>query len=175
MRLIIPPTDYLDEFKESEMIATNDEVIARIPMANLKAEEWFGLVDYSSFSDHFLRAVVGNRKFDQDKRSCLLSNLVTVSDEAFAILVCENNIEKWIDMHKRNDRKQSNVVPKYTNGGKSNNSNGTSKRNKGWSMLGTKRYVELYQVVTMWRKQNERRIFEEEYLKKKKIFKQIKD
>ena len=62
--------------------------------------------------------------FDQDKRNHLLSRFVTVSDEAYALLVCENNLEKWFDMYKRQDRKKSDVVPKYTNGGKSNHTNG---------------------------------------------------
>ena len=47
----------------------------------------------SKFCDHFLRAVVGHGRFDCDKKESILSNWITVSDEAFAMLVGENNID----------------------------------------------------------------------------------
>lgn len=160
-------TDYLNTFKETNFISNNEEVAERIPLLQMVVEDWFDVTDCSMFCDHFIRAVVGHRKFDQDKRNCLLSTFVTVSDEAYALLVCENNLEKWIDMYKRRDKKSSSVAPKYTNGGKSNNLNASSRRNKGWSVSGTKRYVELYRFVTAQRKQKDRQLAEQAYMNAK--------
>jgi hypothetical protein len=159
--------DYLNDFKETNAIATHDEVVAKVPLVKHSVEEWFAQAGCSEVCDHFIRAVVGHRKFDQDKRTYLVSTFVTISDEAFCLLVCENNLEKWLDMYKREDRKQSNVVPKYTNGGRSNNANGSSRRNKGWSQTGTRRYVQLYEFVTNQRKTVNRKLAEKSYLMEK--------
>ena len=120
----------------------------KIPLVQNAVEDWFDVTNCADFCDHFIRAVVGHRKCYQDKINYLLSGFVTVSDEAYALFVCENNLEKWIDMHKCQDRKKSDVIPKYTNGGRSNHTNGSSRRNKEWSTSGTRWYVELYEFVT---------------------------
>ena len=44
-------------------------------------------INRSFACDHFLRAVVGHRRFDCDKKESILSNWITVSDEAFAMLL----------------------------------------------------------------------------------------
>ena len=160
-------TDYLNDYKETNLIATNEEVAVKVPLVQKPVEDWFDVTNCADFCDHFIRAVVGHRKFDQDKRNHLLSRFVTVSDEAYALLVCENNLEKWVDMYKRQDRKKSDVIPKYTNGGRSNHTNGSSRRNKGWSSSGTRRYVQLYEFVTAQRKQVDRKLAETNYKKAK--------
>lgn len=130
--------------------------------------EWINKGNRSKFCDHFLRAVVGHRRFDCDKKESILSNWITVSDEAFAMLVGENNIDRWIDMYRRDDKKKSDVIPRYTNGGKSQVRNGSSQRCKGWTVEGTKRYGQLYRLVEKERATIARQEFEEHYLKKKK-------
>ena len=130
--------------------------------------EWINKGNRSKFCDHFLRAVVGHRRFDCDKKESILSNWITVSDEAFAMLVGKNNIDRWIDMYRRDDKKKSDVTPRYTNGGKSQVQNGSSQRCKGWTVEGTKRYGQLYCLVEKERATIARQEFEEHYLKKKK-------
>ena len=39
------------------------------------------------------------------------SNWITVSDEAFAMLVGKNNIDRWIDMYRRDDKKNRMSFP----------------------------------------------------------------
>ena len=72
--------------------------------------EWINKGNQLKFCDHFLRAVVGHRRFDCDKKE-ILSNWITVSDEAFAMLVGENNIDRWIDMYRRDDKKNRMSFP----------------------------------------------------------------
>ena len=84
------------------------------------------------------------------------------------MLVGENNIDQWIDMYRRDDKKKSDVIPRYTNGGKSQVRNGSSQRCKGWTVEGTKRYGQLYCLVEKERATISRQEFEEDYLKKKK-------
>ena len=122
-------------------------------------EGWCDKSDYGKFCDHFLRAVV----------NIMLSKLSTVSDEAFALLVCENNMERWIDMYARTDRKSSEVIPKYTNGGRSQVGNGSSQRCKGWSVEGTRRYNAIFRYVAALRASTSRKDFEVHYLEDKKL------
>ena len=81
----------MNDYKEDNLIATNEEVAVKVPLVQSAVEDWFDVTNCADFCDHFIRAVVGHRKFDQDKRNHLLSRFVTVSDEAYALLVCENN------------------------------------------------------------------------------------
>ena len=90
----------MNDYKETNLIATNEEVAVKVPLVQNAVEDWFNVTNCAGFCDHFIRAVVGHRKFDQDKRNYLLSGFVTVSDEAYALLVCENNLEKWVEMYK---------------------------------------------------------------------------
>ena len=73
-------------------------------------------------------------------------------------------------MHRarRDDKKKSDVIPRYTNGGKSQVRNGSSQRCKGWTVEGTKQYGQLYRLVEKERATVSRQEFEEDYLKKKK-------
>src|SRR5690242_3921349 len=72
---------------------------------------------YYDFINYFIPPVIG--KMEYKKKSCVnvLSKYATVSDEAFAILCFENNIDTWIDMGVCGDTKTSKVPRKYTNGG----------------------------------------------------------
>ena len=75
--------NYLNEFKETNAIATHDEVVAKVPLVKHSvAEEWFAQADCSEVRDHFIRAVVGHQKFDKNKRIYLVSTFVTILDEA---------------------------------------------------------------------------------------------
>jgi hypothetical protein len=75
-------------------------------------------------------------------RKGLLRNCVTVSDEAFAILLLDNNMEKWREqVEEREDQENQNdggttVTTKYTASGRM------------WSRKGMSRFVEIYNVVS---------------------------
>ena len=142
--------------------------MTKVPLALYEVDEWFSKSNYADFCNHFVRAVVGHRKFDQEKAKVPLSSFVTVSDEAFALLICENNKEKWLDMYEKGDRKKSDVAPKYTNGGNCSNTNAYAERCKGWSTKGTERYGALYHHVQQIRRQQAWKRFEAEYLETKK-------
>jgi hypothetical protein len=123
-------------------------------------ERWF---ECRIFLRRFVKQVVStyewnnrilNTMFDPDK-------LCTVSDEAFALLVVENNYERWIDMYVQNDLKPpipqtqssdrkkkvlSNVKPYFTTGGNVYEEPPPSKT-KGWSQQGIDRFNELFKLV----------------------------
>lgn len=109
---------------------------------------------YANFVEYFLSAVIGKQDYNKVKHKSLLSSYATSSDESFALIVLENNIERWIDMHEQNNQKSSTVMPKYTNAGKTKyHQNGSSnQRYKGWSAKGLKRYNKLFELVRNDRK-----------------------
>ena len=53
---------------------------------------------YFEFIEYFLTSVVGKNCYKMYRCEKLLSEFTTVSDEALAILILENNIETWKDM-----------------------------------------------------------------------------
>ena len=61
--------------------------------------------------------VVGKKLFESLCWRQKVSQFVTVSDEALALLMYENNYERWTDMGKNGNWKSSAVRPKYTLGG----------------------------------------------------------
>ena len=76
-----------------------------------------------------------------------VSEIFSVSDEAFAILLLENNYEDYkmvYNLSRKVTRKES--KPKYT---KDTNLN---EKFKGWSRKGLKRYDDLVRIVTFQRR-----------------------
>ena len=118
---------------------------------------------YTTFFTRFIQAVVGPELFRQRIQDTQKDNeatlLCTVSDEAFALLLIENNRDRWTDIYdkhkgippqRRGDRTKqidSDIAPKYTHGGIRYSQN-TNKKSKGWNHEGIKRYNELFQLVT---------------------------
>ena len=86
---------------------------------------------YFKFIEYFIAPVVGKFFHKENRCERLISDYISVSDEAFAILIFENNYETWCDMVQRKDTKSSNVFCKYTNGGSSSGKNGSSRRYQG--------------------------------------------
>ena len=119
---------------------------------------------YTFFCDHLLGAVTGMKKFAKASRSRWISNIATISDEAFALVLLENNYEVWVDMQTRGVTKGSSVDPKYTNGGNSVG-NGRSRKYKGWSDEGIERYNELFDRVKKDRENNT--FFDRYYMEKR--------
>ena len=109
----------------------------------------------------------------------------TVSNEAFALLLLENQWDCWVNLYlesngvvtskKGQKRSYSNgtVVPKYTRGGvtytnpSSNEKVQTEEIQRGWSKNGIKRFNELFHIVKKDRKENP--LFIEQWLREEKI------
>ena len=92
-----------------------------------------------------LPACLNAKHWKRNKSSIVLSDFISISDEALAYIVLENNIEEWKDIAKGievRSRASKNRKTKYTHGG--NNSNGTR---KGWSVKGLKRFNEIFQEI----------------------------
>ena len=117
---------------------------------------------YTEFIDRFVRAVVGARRFDKIAERQTISNFVYVSDEAFALLIYENQEERWWDMF-RTGKKTSDKKGKYTDGGKSSKDIGRSRQGKGWDIGGLRRFNELCRKVQEDRKGTECTKFELDY------------
>ena len=120
---------------------------------------------YFDFIEYFVSAVIGKLRYKQNCCDALLSQYASVSDEAFAILIFENNLDAWVDMGLRKDTSGTQVPRKYTNGGNSKGELGSSQHNKGWSEQGLKRFNELFDQVKMNRLTSEAIVFEENFRK----------
>ena len=118
---------------------------------------------YFDFVEFFVSSVIGKACFKQNCCDNLLSQYATISDEAFAILIFENNLDAWIDMGVRKDTSGTEVPRKYTNGGRSKGEMASSQHNKGWSEQGLKRFNELFDKVKENRATPEAVIFEERF------------
>ena len=72
---------------------------------------------YADFFTLFVAPVVGKKKFEHQCYVQKLSEFVSVSNEALALLLYDNNYDRWLDMGKNKDWTMSSVRPKYTTGG----------------------------------------------------------
>jgi len=118
---------------------------------------------YFLFIEYFVSSVVGKIHYNLCKSYKLLSEFTTVSDEALAILIYENNLETWKDMACRKITKNSDVSRKYTNGGSSKGQVGSSRRYQGWSSSGMKRFNNLYNLVEKDCDSSHAKAFEESF------------
>jgi len=77
----------------------------------------------------------GKRKWNKFSHRKKMNEFVTYSDEAFALIVLENNADKWLQGASHPELKKH-ELPKaiYTEGGDSGNK---------WTLAGQRRYVEL--------------------------------
>ena len=72
---------------------------------------------YHDFAEYFISGVVGKQVFVKRSWKLPFSKFVSVSDEAFALLVFENNYDRWLDMACCDNWNCSAVRPIYTTGG----------------------------------------------------------
>lgn len=103
---------------------------------------------YKWFCQSFIKCVIGYDKWETNFCKNLLSSYVLPSDEAFAILLFENNYDCWQDMYEKNDMKTSQVLNKWTNSGNNKGSKGKTIKHNGWSIEAYKRFNELFQMIT---------------------------
>lgn len=121
---------------------------------------------YEKFLDSFIKKVVTRAVWEGSKGNEHYVNIVTVSDEAFAIIALENGYEKWMDelAGKVNCDKKDKVNAKRVEEGKEILTNdqvgrpckytkgGTGTQGEqGWSPAGIARFNTIATVVTVWR------------------------
>ena len=124
------------------------------------------------FIKHFVKPVVGVVEFNNWIKDMKRppDALFTRTDEAFALLMLENNWERWIDIFKLSDNRIppvkrhrdggekvsiSQVKPLYTEGGISYSDNSSSSSNtkgRGWSEKGRIRFNQIMEMVDKSRK-----------------------
>ena len=110
---------------------------------------------YKDFISFFVSGVVGIRRFDRNKCQNLYRPYVTISDEAFTVLTLENNWERWSDMAKKDDWKDSMVPSKWTTSKEKRQPKNRNKENptpqarcyRGWSAQGLARYNQLFEEI----------------------------
>ena len=95
--------------------------------------------------EHLLGHVIGKREWDMKKCFHMVSDHVSISDEAYTLLLLENVYEKWlkIKQHQQPGEKRTIVKGKYTDPEKG----ASNEKYKGWTVDGIQRYNQLYQKV----------------------------
>ena len=118
---------------------------------------------YALFMRRFVKQVVGSHEWDSRILDPTLdpNKLCSVSDEAFAHIVIENNYSRWYNMYMRNDfriplpmpqgedkskKVLSNTKPKFTTGGNVYDDPPETKT-KGWSQAGIDRFNEIFKDI----------------------------
>lgn len=103
---------------------------------------------YFIFLDRFIRRVVGCNKFNREAAVMLLDDFVMLTDEAFAMLVYENQEERWTRMFDEK-LKRLPMAAKFTDGGGGKNREklGRNRKNQGWSPEGIERFNQLCEIV----------------------------
>lgn len=115
----------------------------------------------SFFLYHFLPAVVGKNKWKRQCAERSVSKIATISDEAFCIVLLENNIDYWgeVMMEKATNLPESETRPpsKYTFFGEKT----STRKFAGWSKAGLQRYNDLQDMVKKDRKTKDRAVVED--------------
>lgn len=93
-----------------------------------------------------LKSMISAKHWKMNKARLELSGLMTVADEALALVILENNYKEWIEKAKGNKIDKKNRLTKYTNKGLRHN--GTK---KGWSLSGLKRFNTIFKAIKLER------------------------
>jgi hypothetical protein len=99
------------------------------------------------FAREFLPCIVKRLVFRQFKLVNLLSEFVTISDEAFTLLLLENNVARWNAMFAAGKNKADNTMPsqKFQPVSEQQQSGGVNK--DGYSLKAAARYMEYYDYI----------------------------
>jgi len=120
------------------------------------------------FAREFVPCVVKRLYFRQNKYVDLFSEFVTVSDEAFTLLLLENNIVRWDAMSSAGISKSTDQMPpqkfhsadEKSNIGRKDTDKSVGK--DGYSVEAAIRYNEYYDSVELQRRQSNTESVEEE-------------
>ena len=121
--------------------------------------------EWKEYVDVCFTPVVLKETFKRNKKNVLLGEYLTVYDEAFALVVMENNIEAWIAeaLNWGVKTKEMEDMKKYYNKGSSKSrSVGAMKRT--WSIKGKKRFNDILEELEKQRNETESKE-KEEWLK----------
>ena len=104
------------------------------------------------FVTKILSNVIGKRKWNNMSCKKLMNVFVTNSDEAFAMLVMENNCLKWEDEYENPgmDRRMK-MKTRWTE---------TEDGSRSWSIEGMRRYMELYKGLDNDKEEHKGRYYE---------------
>jgi hypothetical protein len=111
---------------------------------------------YKFFADKCLECVAGKKAWKTKRATETMTSATTKTDEAFALLLLENNYEIWRhSVATTSDdgdyaTETADLKPKYTSGKKA----GGSRRHEGWSEAGIERFNELTELVRKDRSDN---------------------
>lgn len=111
------------------------------------------------FCDCFLSKVIGSSKWKEECISKTVSEIATISDEAFTLLLLENHWDEWsnknVEDYKKEapyDAKNNKTVKRKPTKGKYTSEGIGAKLYGGWSNEGLLRFNALYDLVTENRK-----------------------
>jgi hypothetical protein len=124
--------------------------------------------NYHWVCEKLMKCVVGRNTWRKRYYKEVLSDIATVSDESFLLLVIENNFKRWMEEvehrakvavitedNESEDETWKDTIASalYTNSGKSRaNGKGSNRRCGGWSREGCMRFNDLYGRVREDRK-----------------------
>ncbi len=111
---------------------------------------------YTLFCNHVLSAVVGKNVWKAKCAGFAVSNIATISDEAFALVLLVNSWDVWSDTTNSGDSKT-----RFTRNGAG------TKKNEGWTQEGLEQFNQIARMVRTDRKTTNRKKFEETYMRDK--------
>ena len=113
------------------------------------------------------QSVLPRKKWMSNFDKKVLSDYMTIADEALAYLILENNFVDWMMVAKKQveDIKKRKKETKYTMVAVSGGTKGSSGFRKGWSYEGKLRYNQYYDLISEKRKVRGVKEMEQEVLK----------
>jgi hypothetical protein len=122
----MPPLKYLDELRTGQLVEGFTE------QEKIECKQAFFF-----FAEHLLECVAGKRQWKKQKYQAELSKCVSVSDEAFCLLLLHNSLDSFEELATKEDGVKCVVKPKYTG------QRGSNKRFEGWKKEGLLKYNEI--------------------------------
>lgn len=151
--ILIAAREYVNRETNQERFIENTAIGYLVKkLRETKIEEIRKEGDVSSFKllcEVAFAPMVSREKWKMNHMDIGIRALLTVADEAFALLTMENNVEEWImglKYSKEDFKSRKGKHTKYTSLG--TNTNGTK---KGWKIEGKMRFNDLYDAVVLER------------------------
>jgi hypothetical protein len=154
--------DYLEGCTQLMSILSNAADDKNSPIISLRNDE--ERLAFFFFAREFLPCVVKRLVFRQKKHANKLSEFVTVSDEAFTLLLLENNVARWNAMFLEGTKKSDDHMPtqKFQNAVSSEDKNGKD----GYGFRAVRRYNEYYDDIERARRDIDTESLEKELMER---------
>jgi hypothetical protein len=101
-------------------------------------------MEYTDFADRMIRAVHGKSRFSDKATTKEFGNFISVSQEAFALLLYRNGYDNWVYMHNELVTSDESTCPRYKY---TERTVDLTSRNGGWSHDGMTLFNQLYRKV----------------------------